>query len=267
MAIIAGYAGVGKTYFAKNSENTVEIPSMPYAWVLPYKTDFSEQESEESKGAYYQHIENPAFPWNMILDVLKAEQQYDNVLIPTIASALEILREKYRKECILVYPKDGLQEEYRQRYIARGNNETFINLFVDDMHDRLNWIKKLSGKHIVLTAGQFLHDVVDEITSYNQNADHTRISEELFDELERKVEQRKKDLALILLGSDCEYIYRVANLEQEKDFIYKVGMLAYQKNLHKPVLFPVEVHGLDHAVVVSTQEEFVKIMCEEGELK
>lgn len=29
--IIAGYTGVGKTYFSKNTENTIEIPSMSYS--------------------------------------------------------------------------------------------------------------------------------------------------------------------------------------------------------------------------------------------
>jgi len=29
--IILGYAGVGKTYFPEEAENTIEIPSMPYS--------------------------------------------------------------------------------------------------------------------------------------------------------------------------------------------------------------------------------------------
>ena len=54
---------------------------------------------------------------NMILDILKAEKLYKNIVIPKIERVIEILSKEFGKECILVYPKVELKDEYRQRYI------------------------------------------------------------------------------------------------------------------------------------------------------
>ena len=52
MAIIASYAGTGKTYFADRVEGAIEIPSMPFRWILLKNTDKTAKELEKEKGAF-----------------------------------------------------------------------------------------------------------------------------------------------------------------------------------------------------------------------
>ena len=112
MAIIASYAGTGKTYFADRVEGAIEIPSMPFSWILLRNTDKSAKEFEKEKGAF-NHLANPLFPMNYVFEVLKAERSSKYVIIPTIERVLEVLQEKYYRNCILVYPEESLKDENR----------------------------------------------------------------------------------------------------------------------------------------------------------
>lgn len=262
MAIICGYAGVGKTWFAKYMLETVEILSMPYAWLLPKESNKTVNEMEQDKGAYYQHLPNPGWPMNMILAILKAEKKYKNVVIPTITQVIEILYKDYGKECILVYPEDGLQEEYKQRYIKRGNNETFLRLFVDGMEERLKEIKGLKGKHIRLSPGQFMFDVGNIIEEWNKTRRNIPIANGIIKEIEEEQKEIKKNLVLVLFGIEHEYAYRVADIDDAAvvQFLYDVGVLAYKLNLIKPTVFSMDIVKLDSIVWVKTQEEFLEAM-------
>ena len=142
--IIAGYAGVGKNYFSENTENAIEISSMPFRWILTNNIDKSAKELEKEKGAFY-HLANPLFPMNYVFEVLKAESSCKYVVIPTVEWVLEVLQEEYNRDCILVYPEESLKEEYRQRYIARGNSDSFMRLFVDGWEERLESLRANKG--------------------------------------------------------------------------------------------------------------------------
>jgi thioesterase domain-containing protein len=61
----------------------------------------------------------------------------------------------------LVYPDKSIKDEYIQRYIDRGNNETFVNLLENNWDDWISDMEKQKGcKHIKLQSGQYLSDVV-----------------------------------------------------------------------------------------------------------
>lgn len=267
MAIICGYAGVGKSWFSSQTKDSIEVPSMPYAWLLPKPDNQSEQEIEQSKGAFYQHLPNPQWPMNMVLAALKAEKEFKNVVIPTVENVIKILSEDYGRECILIYPEAGLEEEYRQRYIRRGNNEMFLSLFMDDMEERLSRIQKLKGKHIRLSAGQYLMDVKHLIDECSTKQESIPVENSVIEEIEKRQKEEMNDLSLVGFGRECRYAYRIADVNNEDSlrFFYNVGILSYQLHLHKPVIYSIDVRMSDLFTWIETPEEFMEMMKEEAD--
>ena len=138
--IIAAYAGCGKTTLANMYPNCfTEVPSMPYARILPYVKGCFISEFEAEKAAPY-HITNPLFPLNMVSEILEAERESQYVVIPTISEVISILQNEFGRDVILCYPADGLEEEYKRRYLDRGNTEKFCRIFAerDRKSTRLN---------------------------------------------------------------------------------------------------------------------------------
>ena len=142
--LIAAYAGCGKSTAAqKLGPNVVDLPSMPYRWLLPQVDPdrLTGPEMERKKGALH-HIADPRFPHNYVLDILKEERAGKTVLFPTIVPVIDMLVECYGRDVLVVYPEDGLKEEYRQRFVKRGNSATFLDLFIGEWEDRLEAIGK-----------------------------------------------------------------------------------------------------------------------------
>ena len=128
--IIAAYAGAGKSTFAKKVEGAVDLPIMPYKWILP-PTEKDSAELEAEKGALHR-LRDPRFPENYLAEILRAERECRFVLIPTDCEVIRRLCGDYGRKVLLCYPEDSCREEYRARFLARGNSETFLNLFVDN---------------------------------------------------------------------------------------------------------------------------------------
>lgn len=100
--LIAAYAGCGKSTAAQQlGPDVVDLPSMPYRWLLPCKdlSLCSGAELEREKGALH-HIGDPRFPQNYILELLRAEQSGKTVLLPTIVSGIDALVEQYGRTCM-----------------------------------------------------------------------------------------------------------------------------------------------------------------------
>lgn len=161
--IIACYAGVGKSTFASlYPEDTLDLYSMPYKWILPEK-DGKQGEFENVKAAPYLLL-NPAFPQSYLAAVLEKESQYRYVLIPTIPSVLRMLREECGIPYILCYPQISLMAEYEERYRKRGNNEDFMDIFIGQWDSRISSLMEDDyGWHVRLGKGQFLSDVKEQI--------------------------------------------------------------------------------------------------------
>lgn len=96
----------------------VDLTVMLYKWILPL-TEKMSAESEGEKGAFY-HLPNPLYPENHIIDILRAEREYDHVLIPTAVEVICSLQEGYGQKVLLCYPEDECRGEYRERFIASG---------------------------------------------------------------------------------------------------------------------------------------------------
>lgn len=265
MAIIAGYAGVGKSYFANKMEGAIEIPSMPFRWILPKHTDKTEIELEKEKGAFY-HLANPLFPMNYILEILKAEAIHRYVIIPTVEWVLKVLQENYNRLCVLVYPEDSLKEEYRKRYIARGNSESFMCLFVDGWEERLEGLRANKGVHIALAKDEYLSDVkimIDNIIGERINAP---ISSVQLEKIEKELFARKRNLILVYFGRKDEYAYRILNIDDDgiQRFLYEVGRFAYEQNRYKPFIVKEDKLLSDDIVWIESKEAFMDVIHQNG---
>lgn len=204
--VIACYAGVGKSTFASMyPEETLDLFSMPYKWILPEK-DGEKGEFEHVKAAPYLLL-NPAFPENYLAAVLEKESQYCYVLIPTIPSVLHMLREDCGIPYMLCYPQISLRAEYEERYRKRGNSDDFMDIFIGQWDERISSLMEESyGKHVRLGEGQYLSDAkaeIDEIIALESNSG-------------KDVERREKKLAELR-----DYVERVRENSCLSIFMYE----------------------------------------------
>lgn len=234
--IIAAYAGCGKTTFAKKYEDIcIEVASMPYARILPINREETTENFEREKAAPY-HINNPLFPYNVAEEVLKMEENYPYVIIPTVQSLIKILQEEFDKQVVLCYPKDGLEEEYRERYLARGNTEEFCEIFVNNMSEFLEGLKKnKKAVHIVLNSDEFLMDKFVELEEINKNFPKKKISQARIETLHQKVQDKKADiwLQIYFYEKEDEYFYHVKDIEsmEEREFLYQLGRTVFEYDM------------------------------------
>jgi hypothetical protein len=159
--IIAAFAGVGKTYFCNRVQGAKDLVVMPYKYILP-ETGGSDIEGEKMKADFSLEM-NPGFPDNYIEALLKNADIFEYLLIPSDWRVLAGLRH-YKVPYILCYPEPGAKDEYRKRYLQRGNSEDFMDIFIG-MWDRFisDLQKDTYGKHIVLTEQEYLLDVKEKI--------------------------------------------------------------------------------------------------------
>lgn len=99
-------------------------------------------------------------------------QKYDNILDMVIVPYKYKFPEGYRKEqfsalesqnveYVLCYPEKSLKEEYRRRYQKRGNEETFIRIFIDNWDMWMSSFEKRCCKKYVMHQGEFLSDFLE----------------------------------------------------------------------------------------------------------
>lgn len=193
--IIAAYAGTGKSTFAQRVEGAVDLTIMPYSWILP-PTEKSDAELEGEKGALHR-LRNPLFPYNYLAEILKSERKFRFVLIPTNFEIIRRLREDYGRTVLLCYPDDDCREEYRARFLARGNSESFLELFIDGWDYFLGLVRDYDqGIHIVMRPGSYLTDLLQRFEMERQ-ADRTQpVEDEIIQAIEEKIAKLKQDLVL-----------------------------------------------------------------------
>jgi len=222
--VIAGYAGIGKSALGKKY-NIPEIPSMPYAWILPKKDPNLSYEAE--KAAKY-HVRNPLFPGNMLAAILMAEQKWGIVIIPTVISIIEVLQQQYGRNVVLCYPEDGLEEEYMVRYTERGNSESFIDLFVYNMSLFIKQLKNNGdATHIILKSGEYLTDHWGQLESLRLQEKTPPVPLEQIQAMEKVLIERSKNYYLVLmpLRKRKTVACFLSDLDNDdvKNFIYNMG--------------------------------------------
>lgn len=128
--IISGFAGVGKSYVAKNKTNYVDLESTPF-----------------NKN------------WDLYADVAihMAKNGY-NVMISCHKEIRGKLKER-GVEYIVYLPTKEEKYDYLKRYKNRGNNEAFLKLFEDNFDKFIDEID-ITEKNKFWLHGRFLSDVL-----------------------------------------------------------------------------------------------------------
>lgn len=230
--IIAAYAGAGKTTFAARFENAVDMVSMPRSCILSPKQSGKESEREKGRMDVYA---NPLYPDNYIADILRAEREYNYVLIPTSIHVVRRLREKYGRKVILCYPSDELKEEYRERFLARGNNEDFLGLFIGDWDRILGTVREYGDAvHIIMGAGECLTDLKERFDRELLSDDAKPVPEETIMDLEREFQSRRHNYVLAI---HWRLWYRIPDIldPDERLFLAKLARRTYGGRFILPI--------------------------------
>lgn len=158
--IVAGFAGIGKTTFAKNNCNAIDLNVMPFKY--SNLDELSKKYNTENIKAAPELILNRNWRYKYY-DKLISLYESDStkiIIIPTDIQIMKLL-ESDEIPFTLVYPSYELKEEYQSRFIKRGNTEDFIDVFIGDWDYWIGMFKLLTGcKKIELKTNEFLSDVI-----------------------------------------------------------------------------------------------------------
>lgn len=91
------------------------------------------------------------------------------VVIPTI-SAVQRMLEADGIPYTLVIPKKELKKEYEKRYIARGNTEEFLDVFIGCWDSWMEVLGQNNANYIIeLGEGEYLSDKIIDISRSHNN--------------------------------------------------------------------------------------------------
>lgn len=154
--IIAGFAGIGKTTLAKKYSNVIDVESSPY------KYDYSStiiDDIEKIKGDK-SRIVNKEFPLNYINAINNYINEYDIVLVWIHPEEALPYYDEYGLDYYLCFPyKDALQE-YKERFINRGNTKEYIDKVIGSYDKRYEQFMNNSHNKIMLSKGETLEDAL-----------------------------------------------------------------------------------------------------------
>jgi hypothetical protein len=212
---------------------------MPYARILPVVKEEITEEFEREKASEY-HVDNPIYPYNMIAEILEKEKEYKYVIIPTVQAAIDILQRDYDRNVILCYPEDCLEAEFRERYLRRGNTETFCQIFADGMSGFLKELKEnKEAYHFRLKSGEFLSDKFNEFEDICREFPTSNVTaQEKIDKLKCDLLEKKKNIWIAIHFFMDEVFYQVKDIDdpKERQFIYDFGKRLY-KSMEAPSIF------------------------------
>ena len=141
--LCAAFPGTGKSYYC-NSELTIQYA--PDKWCCD--SDSSKFDKSNFPQNYIEHIKE------------RIADGYARIFISSHKVVRDALVEN-GLEFILIYPDETLKKEYIDRYKNRGNSEQFVELLDKNWENWIAECKEQKGcKHIVLSSGQYLSNVV-----------------------------------------------------------------------------------------------------------
>jgi hypothetical protein len=156
--IVAAFAGTGKTTMAASyPADVLDFACLPYKYCL--EEGVAAAADQEACKADFSLTMQEDWPYNYVAALGLLTGYYKYVLIPSDYWVLRLL-EFEGLPYHLCYPERSAKEEYRRRYVSRGNNEGFLDVFIgrwDSFFDLLEGDGY--GERHVLKAGQFLSDV------------------------------------------------------------------------------------------------------------
>ena len=155
--IIAAYAGTGKTHLASlYPQKVIDFVCMPYKYHLEHDYVF-----DESNKADFDNVMNDNWLFNYISAIKENINSGKIILIPSDLYVMQLLQGE-NLQYTLCYPQRDTKELYLERFINRGNNENFIEIFIGKWNNFMDAFEKNTfGKHIILQSNQYLSDVIN----------------------------------------------------------------------------------------------------------
>ena len=151
--IISAFPGIGKTTLVQINKNYIDLESSDYKWIDIDKT----LPIEERKGTA--KTINPDFPENYIKKITELTDMGFNVLISSHKEVREALQAQ-GIEYTIILPSLDMKEEMINRYLSRGNQESFVNLLKTNYEKFVEDLSMDTNEKIVLKSGQYLSDLV-----------------------------------------------------------------------------------------------------------
>ena len=133
----------------------IDFVCMPYKYYLE-----PEGNQSEACKANFDNVMREDWPYNYISAIKETMESGMMLVIPSDLSVLDLL---YLEGLpyILCYPQRCEKEAYRKRFIARGNTNSFIDVFIGKWDWFLDALENdQHSRHIVLGPNQFLSDVI-----------------------------------------------------------------------------------------------------------
>ena len=154
--VIAGFSGIGKTTLASKYKNVIDLDAAEFAYD---DHDLLHIPFEERKGR--KRKDNPLWPQNYIDAILKAQYEYDIILV---WDREDIIKEYISNHInfILCYPAKENLDHYILRYKKRGNSKEYIKWKLKQYDDKMILFQSLDVEKIILTNDQTIEDYLKE---------------------------------------------------------------------------------------------------------
>ena len=156
--IIAAWPGTGKSFLGNRYENILDAETTKFQFIVNDKLERSEIEKQKKTV----RTPNPEWPNNYLKYLLDNSSKYDIIFIPPHPEILDYLS-KHNYDFTLVVPNKDLKEEYKKRYINRGNNDSYIDTITTKWEYGLNILEKYDNKKIILNKGEYLLDYINKL--------------------------------------------------------------------------------------------------------
>lgn len=151
--VISAFPGIGKTTLVQTNKNYIDLESSDYKWVDIDKTLSIEERKGTAKTI------NPDFPENYIQKIIELTDMGFNALISSHEEVREALQAQ-GIEYTIVLPSLDMKEEMINRYLSRGNQESFVNLLKANYEKFIEDLSMDPNDKIVLKHGEYLSDIV-----------------------------------------------------------------------------------------------------------
>lgn len=151
--VISAFPGIGKTTLVQTNKNYIDLESSDYKWVDIDKTLSIEERKGTAKTI------NPDFPENYIQKIIELTDMGFNALISSHKEVREALQAQ-GIEYTIVLPSLDMKEEMINRYLSRGNQESFVNLLKANYEKFIEDLSMDPNDKIVLKHGEYLSDIV-----------------------------------------------------------------------------------------------------------
>lgn len=155
--IISGFPGIGKSVLASQNEGFLDSDSMSFSWQ-------KDAQGNLMKDHLGHAIRNPHFPGNYIEHIKDVIPKSSVIFVSSHKDVRDALV-AHGIPFTLVYPHQDLVDEYVERYQKRGSPESFIDFIKSNWTNFMSELDAQEGcEKVILSAGMFLKDVIDEIT-------------------------------------------------------------------------------------------------------